>query len=371
MKMILPRPLPSAVPRAIPYRYGKRSFDHEQSFGVIAHGGQRSGLSHCWHRLSPGKKGKDVATGKGTKAALQRSALAKKALGVAGKRIAGSREAPVADSVTAYLKLVFGLPKMTGGARCYRGESDIAWELKPSILRGVRSDAENLIFSELMLEAPTEFSNDKSMFDKLVRAQHYGLPTRLLDVSLNPLVGLYFACNEEEHHGKDGVVKVFDFVGSRVKFADSDTVSLICNLARLSDRERREITEAYNRPEKEVGVSEFRKIPAVKRLLQFVRVEKPYFLNLVRPHELFRYFFVHPYKNNRRVIAQSGAFVAAGLLRYKSPATSTSYALHTIPIPAAAKGPILRELDLININSRTLFPEIEFVSKYIKKKWTL
>ncbi|WP_352692298.1 FRG domain-containing protein [Mesorhizobium sp. M0663] len=63
---------------------------------------------------------------------------------------------------------------MTGGARCYRGESDAKWQLKPSIMRGVRSDAENRIFSELMLEAPTEFSNDKSMFDMLVRAQHYG-----------------------------------------------------------------------------------------------------------------------------------------------------------------------------------------------------
>ncbi|WP_352827721.1 FRG domain-containing protein [Mesorhizobium sp. M0494] len=60
---------------------------------------------------------------------------------------------------------------MTGGARCYRGESDAKWQLKPSIMRGVRSDAENRIFSELMLEAPTEFSNDKSMFDS---AQHYG-----------------------------------------------------------------------------------------------------------------------------------------------------------------------------------------------------
>ena len=276
----------------------------------------------------------------------------------------------LADSVTAYLQLVFGLPEMAGGSRCYRGESVATWPLKPSIMRGMRSDAENHIFSELMLEAPAEFSNDKSMFDKLVRAQHYGLPTRLLDVSLNPLVGLYFACNEEKHHDKEGAVKVFDFINKRVKFADSDTVSLICNLARLSDRERNEIVEAYKKPDEEVDLDEFREMPAVKRLLQFVRVEKPYFLNLVQPIELFRYFFVHPVKNNRRVIAQSGAFIAAGLLRYKSPSKSNGYKLHTIPVPAAKKVSILRELDLININSRTMFPEVEFSSKYIKSKWT-
>lgn len=274
-----------------------------------------------------------------------------------------------AGSVTTYLEKVFELRKMTGGARCYRGESDATWQLKPSILRGVRSDAESHIFSELMLEAPTEFSNDRMMFDKLVRAQHYGLPTRLLDVSLNPLVGLYFACNEKQHHDKDGTVRIFSFIDKRVKFADSDTISLICNLARLSDAERSEISKAKIRHNDDVEA--FRSIPAIERLLQFVRVEKPYFVNLIEPSDLFRYFFVHPVKNNRRVIAQSGAFIAAGLLKYKSPSSSVSYKLNTIKIKSTEKGKILNELDLININSRTMFTEVEFVSKYIKDKWTL
>ncbi|GLQ36792.1 hypothetical protein GCM10007908_04120 [Rhizobium albus] len=243
----------------------------------------------------------------------------------------------------------------------------------PSIMRGVHHEAENQIFSELMLEAPTEFSSDKSMFDKLVRAQHYGLPTRLLDVSLNPLVGLYFACNEEEHHDKDGAVKVFDFIDKRVKYADSDTISLICNLARLSDAEREAIIDAYD----DVGnwskaaITRFRKKAAILRLMQFVRVEKPYFLNLVDPRHLFRYFFVYPLKNNRRVIAQSGAFVAAGLLRYTAPDSSKGFTSHVISIDRDKKADILNELDVININSRTMFPEIEFASKYIKKKWTV
>src|SRR5690606_28310750 len=108
-----------------------------------------------------------------------------------------------------------------------------------------------------------------------------GLPTRLLDVSLNPLVGLYFACNEDQHHDKDGTVRVFDFIDRRVKFADSDTISLICNLARLSDGERSEISKGHSKLNDEVDLGNFRKMPAVERLLQFVRVEKPYFLNLV------------------------------------------------------------------------------------------
>ena len=144
---------------------------------------------------------------------------------------------PKNETVTHFLTNVFSRAPASS-TRCYRGQSAIEWELTPSVMRGLRSNAENQIFSELMVEAPVEFSNDRSMFDKLVRAQHYSLPTRLLDVSLNPLVSLYFACNEEQHHDKDGVVQIFDFQAQRVKFADSDTVSLICNLARLNQDER-------------------------------------------------------------------------------------------------------------------------------------
>ncbi|MCA1442676.1 FRG domain-containing protein [Ensifer sp. IC4062] len=277
---------------------------------------------------------------------------------------------PTKSTVTSFLTNVFSRAPASA-IRCYRGQSALVWELKPSVMRGLRSNAESQIFSELMVEAPSEFSNDRSMFDKLVRAQHYGLPTRLLDVSLNPLVGLYFACNEEQHHDKDGVVQIFDFEDKRIKFADSDTVSLISNLARLSDEEKREITTRYRRTKRWTASTKrtFRECDAMKRLTQFVRVEKPYFLDAANPQDLFKYFFVHPAKNNRRVVAQSGAFIAAGLLQYRSPGNSLSFSMREIRIPAAAKGKILDELDVLNINSRTMFPEVEFAAKYIKNKW--
>ena len=200
-----------------------------------------------------------------------------------------------ADSVTTYLKHIFDLPKNDLGAICYRGESDGSCETTPSIMRGVRANAENRIFSELMAEAPTEFSNDKSMFDKLVRAQHYGLPTRLLDVSLNPLVALYFACNDKDHHEESGVVQIFSFKEDRVKFSDNDTVSLICNLARLSDDDRQHIIDIHDKY-KSKSLAEkrtFKEDAVINRLVQFVRVEKPYFTNDIEPVDLFKYYFVY------------------------------------------------------------------------------
>lgn len=277
---------------------------------------------------------------------------------------------PSKATATSFLSHIFSRAP-ANAIRCYRGQSASHWELKPSVMRGLRPNAENEIFSELMVEAPAEFSSDRSMFDKLVRAQHYSLPTRLLDVSLNPLVGLYFACNEEQHHDTEGVVQIFDFDRNRVKFADSDAVSLICNLARLSDCEQQEIVHSFRDVARwtEAEKVKFRDGKAMKRLTQFVRVEKPYFLDEADPRDLFRYFFVHPMKNNRRVVAQSGGFIAAGLLEYKSPGTGASFTKREVRIPANAKKDILKELDALNINSRTMFPEIEFVAKYIKAKW--
>ncbi|TCM58218.1 FRG domain-containing protein [Rhizobium sp. PP-F2F-G48] len=276
-----------------------------------------------------------------------------------------------AVTVTSFLENIFERPEPPA-VRCYRGQSDATWKLQPSVMRGMKPEAESEMFSELMSESPSEFSSDRSMFDKLVRAQHYNLPTRLLDVSLNPLVGLYFACDETKYHTVTGSVQIFTFHEGFTKFPDSDTVSLICNLARLSDYERELIITAYLEIIDDADPGElelFRELPAMKRLCQFVRVEKPYFLDIAQPIDLFTYFFVHSAKNNRRVIAQSGAFIATGLLEYSLRRRTGSFIKDELLIPAADKPGILRELDLLNINSRTMFPEVEFVSRYIRDKW--
>ena len=274
------------------------------------------------------------------------------------------------NSLENYLHEIFHLSRGNNFPIFFRGQACDRWSVKPSIMRsGLKEDAENKAFSELMTETPDEFYNDKYMFDKLVRAQHYGLPTRILDVTLNPLVALYFACHDENYYQTNGAVFAFEVTDNhRLKYPDSDTISLITYLTRLSDRDRSIIVSTYNNGNHQLH--SFVELEPILRLIHFVKTEKPYFKNNIDPIDLFRYYFVYPNKNNKRVIAQSGAFMVTGLLDSLPPNCSDGIEVSKIVISAGAKENLLTELNQLNINSRTLFPEIEYAAKYIRQKWT-
>ena len=107
------------------------------------------------------------------------------------------------DSVPTFLAQIVQRNKQLKGngegdvAIFYRGHAHKDWDLIPSILRDSKLvKKEHQLFRDMVAHEPQSFLECKSALDYLVQMQHYGLPTRLLDVTMNPLVALYLACKD-------------------------------------------------------------------------------------------------------------------------------------------------------------------------------
>jgi hypothetical protein len=244
----------------------------------------------------------------------------------------------------------------------YRGHSNDTYKIEPSLFRhhAHKKDEKNIL-REILTNQPSEFEHDHGAFEQLVRMQHYGLKTRLLDLSFNPLVALYFACAGSKNH--NGELLTFSVRSSAIKYFDSDTVSCVANLSKLTSKERVSLRMTEIKSELNNG-------DAGKRLLQFIRAEKPYFLAEIEPVDLSRLYIVKPRQTNRRLLAQHGAFLLFSLQTSFDEDTEVSITVKRKTIPAMFKEIILAQLDRININQSSLFPEIENAASYILSKLT-
>lgn len=258
-----------------------------------------------------------------------------------------------------------------GAALYFRGEPKCGWPLEPSITREARhrSNEANML-RDLMSRRPEEFSQMSSSLEQWVLARHHGLPTRLLDITRNPLVALFNACEyDQRYEKKAGRLYVFAVRRELIKPFNSDTVSIIANLAKLQTCEQKVLLcdegGGYNNYE-----------IAKLRLYQGIKVEKPYFEERIDIRDFYKVFVVEPKQSPDRVRAQSGAFLASAfherfereeILGHND--RIPIYAEYRMKISSGDKDDIREELNNLNITEETLMPGLDSSAKVVADRY--
>lgn len=282
----------------------------------------------------------------------------------------------------------------------YRGHSKVNYSLLPGIFRDNLLQYESDMYFDLLVKCPKDFRNSNRHLDILKEMQHYGMATRLLDITANPLVALFFIVSGQEEF--DGEINIFNTESETVKTNYSDVIEILSALATFNiDIKRTLVNDALKYVEtcennenikidkreriSEDSISKFNDEKSTKLLLHEIRQHVGDFQPIINPYDLFNTYFVRPLQNNDRIIRQDGLFIVAGLgmnpaqEEYKHIQNSINKHRFTIEddntpiryiIPAQYKKNIAFELSLMGISKQYIYPELESISSHIKKEYS-
>jgi len=219
---------------------------------------------------------------------------------------------------------------VTGDERFwFRGHEDANYSLTPSALRPKReSDRQKALdlMADFKRVAEIKLNRPPGPKDELKWAQiaqHYGLPTRLLDWTESATTALYFACLGAE---VDGAVFVINPV----------------DLNRRSDKLRPNILDPQR--DEEVILKYLKSGPREAKQGSFPRA-------------------INPMWNSERLILQKGVFTLHGSRFSLNKGKIRS--LVAILILREFKNQLLSQLQRIGVDEMTLFPELEHSCKHL------
>ena len=254
----------------------------------------------------------------------------------------------------------------------FRGHSNINYGIQPSLFRRPKLyQNEYMMYQELVIRCPESFTSCQTHLDFLVEMQHYGLPTRLLDFSLNPLVALYFACESSVGIGE---IITYSVKNKEIVYSKSEKSSILSSLAVLPYKDQQAIYAAVNNDDS------MHLHTAQELLLEEVRIERPSFKRKLTQDDVCLPIFVKPPYGNKRIAHQSGLFLLWGLdgsyYGKENPKIYSGYKVNyrytkdnkkiVFYIQSKKKSSILKSLDRIGINKAYIYPEIDDVADYIK-----
>ena len=279
-----------------------------------------------------------------------------------------------------------------GEAMNYHHPGDFNAPLEPDFLSSLdrsRSlvEHERDLYQEALRHNIVSFYDDRTMVERLTRMQHYRLPTRFADLSMNMMLAAFFAAGGERltkspaSHKDDGYIRIIKVSPKKMKAFTSDIITAIAHLPLVKSEDVRPCEEdglealRYEITNERPGFSTSMRQWSSNRMQQ---VEA----DLRR--EIQQVWAFKPILNNRRIRTQGGLFLAFGCGNGKEslrPSFSprdyndegkSSYGIKQVgyvQIHADAKPRIIDQLRFLGMQEESVYPDLSDVCNSIAKRY--
>ncbi|SEW02481.1 FRG domain-containing protein [Natrinema salifodinae] len=255
----------------------------------------------------------------------------------------------------------------------FRGMPDKSFSLETPIKRFVgdsgKWNLEPLLLRNFAQYAMSELDDPRSVWHLVSIAQHYGLPTRLLDWSFSPLVAAYFATQTGDTD-YDGVIWAVDYQKLHADLPDyyqevlEMTETHMLDVHLLSNA-----TLEYELREDRIGdegLAPARNLNDVSRITELW--QELWAPDDDDPADQYTMFFRPPAIDDR-IVNQSAvfSFQSDPRLTLDEWLEDRPDCYRKIVIPGERKLEFRDKLDQMNVNHRTLFPGLEGLTTWLKQ----